>query len=274
MPSAWPPRLASRPVRWGLAATLAAGLGACGPQPGDFGRPRPNVVNDEIMPAVGNVAARQRGEPVSGYSFTDSERELRQLGYALIMPTHPRDGWNQYWAELRRTRIGDPVRFDADPRGYGHTLMREDYRSSRSRFIRMVDDMRADRSRIEPFCAKAVEVANADRIREGAVGHIADLSAVEIRSARDRIAENRMIIQWVRHGLNQHVAAYRRALNTQLVATPDQEAVLAERELAGLEADIQRMNVICAGGAVRGTVGVEQADPGYYPTTPRPLVVK
>lgn len=274
MPGHRPPRSAHRPARWGTVLAVLGGLAGCGPQPGDLGRPQPNVLNDEIMPAIGNVAARARGEPVSGYSFTDAEREMRQLGYALIMPTHPLDRWNQFWAELRRTRIGDPVRFDPDPRGYGHTLAREDYRSSKSRFIRMVDDMRADRSRIAPFCAKAVEVANADRIREGAIGYIANLSAVEIRSGRDRIAENRMVVHWVRHGLAQHVQAYRISLNTQLVATPEQEAVLAERELAALEADIARMDVICVGAAGRGRIDVEQAAPRYYPTTPAPLVVK
>jgi hypothetical protein len=248
-----------------LLAGLVLGLAACGPQPGDLGRPRPNTINDEIMPAIGNVAARERGEPVSGYSFTDAEREMRQLGYALIMPTNPLDRWNQYWAELRRTRIGDPIRFDPDPRGYCQTLAREDYRSSKSRFIRMVDDMRADRSRIAPFCAKALEVARADRVREGALSYIADLSAVEIRSARDRIEENRMIVGWVRHGLAQHVAAYRCALNTQIVATPEPEAVMAERELAALEADIARMDQLCSGIAGRGTIDVEQAPPRYYP---------
>jgi hypothetical protein len=237
-------------ARWGAALALLGGLSGCGPQPGDLGRPKPNAMNDEIMPAIGNFAARQRGEPVSGYSFTDAEREMRQLGYALIMPTHPLDRWNQYWSELRRTRIGDPVRSLPDPRGYCETLARQDYRSSKSRFIRMVDDMRADRSRIPPFCAKALEVANADRVREGALGYIANLSAVEIRSAQDRIEENRMIVSWVRYGLAQHAAAYRCALNTQLIATPEPEAVLAERELAALEVDIARMDEICGGGVV------------------------
>ncbi len=239
-------------------------LAACAPQ-GDLGRPAPNVLNDEIMPWMGNHAARLREEPVSGYSFTDAEREMRQMGYGLMMPTHPFDRWNQFWAELRRTRIGDPVATDPDPRGYCRTLAREDYRSSRSRFIRMTDDMRADRQRIRPFCEKALEVMNADRVREGAIRHIPTLTPVEIRSAHDRIAENRTIVAWVRHGLRQHADAYRCALNTQLVATPEPDAVMAERELSGLEADIREFDRLCAGASGRGSIGVEQAPPRYYP---------
>jgi hypothetical protein len=248
---------------------LAFVLAACAPQ-GDFGRPRANVLNDEIMPALGRPLARARDEPVSGYAFTDAERELRQLGYGLMMPTHPLDRWNQFWAELRRTRIGDPVATDPDPHGYCRTLERQDFRSSKARFIRMTVDMRADRQRIRPFCEKAREVLEADRVREGALGHIPTLTAVEIRSARDRIAENRTVIAWVRHGLNQHSAAYRCALNTQIVATPEQEAVMAERELRGLEEDIREFDRLCSVASSRGGIGVEQAPPRYYPRSPEP----
>lgn len=260
-------------TRRGLFGAMLLVVAACAPQ-GDLGRPAPNVVNDEIMPWIGNHAARLREEPVSGYSFTDAEREMRQMGYALMMPTHPLDRWNQYWAELRRTRIGDPVAYDPDPRGYCRTLAREDYRSSRARFIRMTDDMRADRQRIRPFCLKALEVMNADRVREGAIRHIPTLTPVEIRSAHDRIAENRTIVSWVRHGLRQHADAYRCALNTQLVATPEPDAVMAERELAGLEADIREFDRLCAGASGRGSIGVEQAPPRYYPRGDEAIISK
>ncbi|WP_439573073.1 hypothetical protein [Phreatobacter sp.] len=268
------PHVSARPLngastrRFLLAGLAAMTLAGCAPQ-GDLGRPAPNVLNDEIMPWLGDHAARQRGEPVSGYAMTDAERELRQLGYGLMMPTHPLDRWNQFWAELRRTRIGDPVAYDPDPRGYCRTLAREAYRSSTSRFVRMTDDMRADRQRIRPFCAKAVQVAEADRVRAGALGYIPDLSPVEVRSARDRIAENRMIVRWVRHGLDQHAEAYRCALHTQIVATPEPQAVMAERELAGLRADIAEFDKLCAAVPARGRVGVEVPGPGYYPMTPR-----
>lgn len=263
-------RLLRQPVfAWLALAAAALMLTACAPQ-GDFGRPAANVVNDEIMPWVGGHAARYREEPVSGFDFTDAEREMRQMGYGLMMPTLPHDRWNQFWAELRRTRIGDPVRFDPDPRGYCHTLEREHYRSSRARFIRMVDDMRADRQRIRPFCDKAREVMEADRVREGALGHIRTLSPVQIRSAHDRIAENRTIVSWVRHGLRQHADAYRCALDTQIVATPEAEAVLAERELRGLEEDIRDFDRFCAALPTRGAVGVEQAPQRFYPRSPPP----
>lgn len=267
MPLARPHRhMASARLALAAAALL---LAACAPQ-GDLGRPAPNVLNDEIMPWAGAHAARYREEPVSGYAFTDAEREMRQMGYGLMMPTHPLDRWNQFWAELRRTRIGDPVRYDPDPRGYCRTLEREAYRSSKARFIRMTDDMRADRQRIRPFCEKAREVMEADRVREGALGHIPTLTPVQVRSARDRIAENRTIVAWVRHGLRQHADAYRCALNTQIVATPELEAVMAEKELRGLEEDFRDFDRLCAGLPPRGAVGVEQAPPRFYPRSPPP----
>lgn len=258
---------AARPA-WhaGLALTLIL-LAGCAPQ-GDLGRPAPSVVNDEIMPWIGRHAARQRSEPVSGFAFTDAEREMRQMGYGLMMPTHPQDRWNHFWAELRRTRIADPVAYDPDPRGYCHRLARQDHRSSKARFIRMTDDMRADRQRIRPFCAKAREVIEADRVRKGALGYVQTLTPVEVRQAHDRIAENGTVVAWVRHGLTQHAQAYRCALNTQIVATPEVEAVMAERELAGLQADIAEFDRLCSADSGRGSVGVEQAPPRYFPASP------
>lgn len=250
-------------VRSLVVCATAGMLAGCLVQDGDFGRPRASVVNDEILPWLGRHTARARGEPVSGYPFTDNERELRQLGYALVMPGHPADHWNRFWAELIRTRVTGPSTFPPDPNAYCHLLAREGYRSSRARFTRITDDVRADRNRIAPFFGKAGEVVAADRVREGALARLVDLRPVEVRSARDRIAENRMVIDAVRQGLVSRVASYRCALHTLLVATPDQEAIMAERELLALERDVAGMD-----GLVPGLPAARVAGPSAEPYFP------
>lgn len=220
-----------------LALALAAPLSACAPQ-ADFGRPQANAVNDELLPWAGRHLARGREEPASTYPFTDAERDMRQLGYALIMPGHPADRWNYFWAELRRTRVGPSPAYAPDPEGYCRALYHEAYRSSRSRFLTIADNARADRQRIPPFFAKSREVAEADRVRMGATTYIANLTPAQLQHARDRVAENEMVVRWVREGLASRLNSYRCALNRLIVATPEHEAVLAEREIAGLERDI------------------------------------
>lgn len=232
-------------VSFGLL--LAAMLPGCAP-PADFGRAGPSVINDAALPWVGDHAARYRVEPVSSYPLTDAEREMRQTGYALLMPGHPLDRWNWFWAELRRTRIGTSPAYAPDPQGYCNTLYHEAYRSSASRFHRIAHDIRADRQRIPPFFAYARRVAEADRVRMGAAGGLPNLTEIQIRNARDRVAENEMIVRWVREGLVSRVQSYRCALHKLVVATPDTEAVLAERELALLEQDIAGLGSVREAG--------------------------
>ncbi len=73
--------------------------------PGDFGRPRPSVWNDTLLPATGSIAARLRDEPASRYGLTDDEAELRDRAWRFLMPAHERQWFERLVAELARTRI-------------------------------------------------------------------------------------------------------------------------------------------------------------------------
>lgn len=256
-----------------LAVCAAVALGACAPQSGDFGRAPAGVYEDHRLAFGVGYLAETRGEPVSDFPWTDNERDLRKLAYALIMPAHPLDRWNQFWAELRRTRIGDPLRSAPDPKGYCNTLLAEPHRSSTARFVRIVDDIRADRSRIPPFFAKAAEVAEADRIRLAAIGYVSSLTPAQIRNAVDRVEENRMVADWVRAGLKSRVASYRCAIHLLVVATPEADAVMAERELAALEADMAGLDRFSA--PVRGPQAAAHGPTarGFFPDVSRPSAI-
>lgn len=255
------------PLRFGALAAIFVPLllGACAPQ-GDFGRPRDNAVNDSLLPAAGSYLAALREEPSSGFPMTDAEKDLRRLGYRLAAPAHADDRWNQFFAEMRRTRLGPPQATRPDPHGYCETLIAEARRSAKSRFHRIIDDMRADRARIAPFFAKADEVAEADRVRRGALTYRPDVSAGEIRNANDRVAENLLVVAIVRESLADRVIAYRCALHRLVVATPEPEAVLAERELAEFEADVAALNR--PRRASPAEVTVAPRDGRFHPVSP------
>ncbi|MEI8144857.1 MAG: hypothetical protein WCH83_05300 [Alphaproteobacteria bacterium] len=241
---------------------LSLALGACAPQ-GDFGRPAPSVINDTALPFVGSVVARGREEPVSSFDLTDAEKALRTLAYAFVMHIHPRDHFNAFLAEMRRTRIA-PRSFAPNPEGYCSTLVNEHHASAKSRFRRIADDIAADRLRISPFFAKAAEVAEGDRVRLGALTYITTVTPQEVADARARVAENAMIVGWVRQGLANRVIAYRCALNQLVVATPEPEAVIAERELAGLEAALRALDAAEA-SRPRAEITVEPISRPFFP---------
>ena len=221
---------------WIAALLLAAG--GCAAPVGDFGRPRANVLNDNVLPLVGDTAAWLRGEPVSAAPFTDEERQLRDMAFAILMPPDDRQGWERQLAEWRRTRILPESRTHPWPPNYADVLLREKYRSSTARYARLIADVRADSTRPGPFFNIAARVSEMDAVRERAIAQMWHVSAEEREHASIRIAENRMIIDWVQRRFSERLAGYQLALDRLVVATPAPAAVEAERAIAVLAARI------------------------------------
>ncbi|MFD1332644.1 hypothetical protein ACFQ4O_11615 [Methylopila musalis] len=220
----------------GARATLiligCAALSACTPPTGDFGRVEPSVVHDRLLPALGLEAARQRGEPVSYYRLTDAERTMRALGWGVVMPPLPEQWRERTLVELRRTRVLPAERVRLEKESYVRTLLAIDYRSSGARYAKLIDDVRADTDRIEPFFAAAAKVAEDDRVRARAADRVPELTPDESANVDGRIAENGLMIAWVRDSFEERLIAYRYALDRLVLETPDRKAVEAEEAIA------------------------------------------
>lgn len=214
-----------------LAAMLAGG---CAAPAGDFGRPRANVFNDNIMPLIGESAAWVRGEPVSAAPYTDDERQLRDLAYAVLMPPDDRQAWERKLAEWRRTRFWPEERTHANIADYADMLLRTTYRSSTARYLKLIDDIRADSTRPGPFFTVAARVAEMDSVRERAIAQMWHLSPNEREHASIRIEENRMIVEWVQRRFMERHTGYQLALERLVLATPAPAAIEAERSLTVL----------------------------------------
>ena len=90
-----------------IALTIAALSPA---NAGDFGRPRPSLLDGLIPPQF------WKG-PVTGYSgfpLTDLENELRDRSYVLIRPNEPRGKWNLYIAGFAIAHLLPPSMTDYD----------------------------------------------------------------------------------------------------------------------------------------------------------------
>lgn len=217
-----------------LLATLTLAAGGCAAPVGDFGRPRPNVFNDNVMPLVGETAAWVRGEPVSAAPYTDDERQLRDLAYAILMPPDDRQTWERKLAEWRRTRFWPEARTQPNVADYADLLLRTSYRSSTARYARLLEDIRVDSTRPAPFFTVAARVAEMDAVREKAIASMWHLSPNEREHASIRIEENRMIVDWVLRRFAERLAGYQLALERLVLATPAPAALEAERALAAL----------------------------------------
>jgi hypothetical protein len=223
-----------------LAALL--GLAACARPTGDFGRAKPSVVHDRLLPSIGADFARRRGEPVSDFNLTDDEKELRRRAWAFVRSPHVRDWWLDTLVEGERTRIlpalegeGAPTpeivaslpRFALplldpayDPRRY-YAFLREDrFRSSETRWVRIGEDMLGDALLIPPYCEIAARVRRTDVERLAALNRQPGIDPATVDHAYARVSENEAVNAWVWRALRYRLTAYRFAIDSLEIETP------------------------------------------------------
>ena len=231
-------------VPLGLLA-LALALGGCAS--GDFGRTRADMRSDDMHRWVGEEATASVGIAPSQFQLTDDERQLRDYAYPLIEPPHMRPEWKGVFGDY--TPLPAPWRREIhfDRTSYGRLLIDEPHRSHSSRYAQLMEDVRDDLTRIEPFFQIATHVLDMDSKRNQGRAIVSDLSPREDNDAKARMAENAMVIKWVQHCLRQRAASYRWALERLVIQAPDPMVAEADRLIALLEAEAAPR--VASGGA-------------------------
>jgi hypothetical protein len=217
-----------------LAFVLVSGCSSTG----DFGRLHDDLVTDDIHAWVGHDAAASVGAPIAVGDLTDDERTLRDLAFPLIEPPYDRQRWDAVLYEygLKSSLRRELWAFNTAAY-YGH-LQGKYYRSTATRYNQLIDDVRNDIVRIEPFFQTARRVVAIDQRRAQSMQYVADLSPAERNNALARIGENSLTIAWVHHSLTERCASYHFALDHLVVAEPDPAAAEADRVLTQLQQQI------------------------------------
>jgi len=213
---------------------------------GDFGRTRQDFLNDDMHRWMGVEATSSIGLPASQFQLTDNERQLRDLAYPLIEPPHSRPAWKSVFGDY--TPIASPWRQTPvfDRTAYGRMLIDEPHRSHASRYSQLIDDVRADVARFEPFFGSAIKVIELDKKRNASLKYITELSPREHADAVARMQENSLIVQWVQQGLERRVSSYRWALERLVLQAPDGMAADADRLINELAAQTANPPVVTA----------------------------
>jgi hypothetical protein len=222
----------SRPrnaVGWPAALTVLIGLSLGGCSGGDFGRTRADFRNDDMHRWLGGEVTGSVGLKPSQFQLTDNERLLRDLAYPLIEPPHSRPAWRSVFGDYRP--LPSPWRQEVvfDRTAYGRTLIDEPHRSHSSRYAQLMEDVRDDITRFEPFFAAAVRVIDLDKKRNASLAHISGLSPRERDDAVARMQENSLIVQWVQQCLERRISSYRWGLERLVLQAPDNLAADADR---------------------------------------------
>lgn len=221
-----------RPLLASLLLSLA--LGGC--SGGDFGRTREDFRNDDMHRWLGAEATGSIGVSASQFQLTDNERQLRDLAYPLIEPPHSRPAWKSVFGDYKP--LPSPWRQSVvfDRTAYGRLLIDEPHRSHTSRYAQLMEDVRNDIVRFEPFFASAVRVIDLDRKRNASLKLVSQLSPRERDDAVARMQENSLIVQWVQQSLERRISSYRWALERLVIQAPDNIAADADRLIGELAA--------------------------------------
>jgi hypothetical protein len=217
-----------------FAVVLVSGCSSTG----DLGRLRDDLVTDDIHAWVGQDAAASVGAPVSANELTEDERTLRDLAFPLIEPPYDRQRWDAVLYEYGLKHYFQHELWAFNTSAYYAHLQGRSYRSTTSRYNQLIDDVRNDIVRIEPFFETARRVVALDQAREKSMQYMADLSPAERGNALARVGENSLTIAWVHHSLTERCASYRFALDHLVAADPDPAAADADRILVQLQQQI------------------------------------
>ena len=247
----------------GLSALLAFAVCGC-TQPGDFGRPAPSVVVDEILPYAGRGAATLSGEPVSASMLTDDEKVLRDRAYRYLSPFWPELPLGGILAEFRRSRLVPASAAYASPNAYFDALMSDRWRSSRAPYRRLEGDIAADDALLGPFFATAQRVAGIDRIRLAGLSRLEAIGPGPRNEAQARVAENEDLVHAVKAALAARIVAYRTALDRLLLEIPEEAGVAAERRLAVLEQSLALRPSLLPGAPLRAAATASSTR-SYFP---------
>jgi len=224
----------SRSVPVLMMLVIGAALGGC--SGGDFGRTRGDFRNDDMHRWLGGEVTSSVGLRASQFQLTDNERLLRDLAYPLIEPPRSRPAWRSVFGDYQP--LPSPWRQQVifDRTAYGRQLIDEPHRSHTSRYAQLMEDVRDDITRFEPFFSSAARVLELDRKRNASLKMVSELSPRERDDAIARMEENTLILQWVQQCLERRISSYRWALERLVIQAPDNIAADADRLIGELAA--------------------------------------
>ena len=185
---------------------------------------------------MGAEATGSIGLHSSRFQLTDYERQLRDLAYPLVEPPHSRPAWKSVFGDYEPAAPPWRQSPTFDRSAYGRQLIDEPHRSNASRYAQLIDDVRDDITRFDPFFNTARQVFDLDSKRNASLKFVSDLSPRERADAVARMEENTLIVQWVQQCLEQRIASYRWALEHLVVHAPDGIAADADRLIGHLAA--------------------------------------
>ncbi|KZL18544.1 MULTISPECIES: hypothetical protein [unclassified Pseudovibrio] len=208
-----------------LVSSTSLLLSACAKPTGDFGRAKPNFLHDRVAEDLGMLYRYSQKQDVSNLNLTDQENELRDRGWTLVVPPASEDWIGANKAQLERQGFLKDPYAAINPSNYYVYLRSDKYRSSETRYTRLIDDMRSDQKLLLPFCKIARQVLVSDHERLEALSRQTQVSPQFATGVKARVRENKSFVDWVLRATGRRLQAYQIAINALEVETPSAQQI-------------------------------------------------
>ena len=211
--------------KFAALAVLELLVASCGQPTGDFGRVEPSILHDSWLPFAGDKLANARGELGSDFNRTDNETTLRNRAWAIVAPPHLHDWFGETLVEFQRTRVLPEIDQKFNVKAYYELLRRDAFKSSETRWQRLLFDMRTDAQLAGPFWKEARRVKVDDAARMHSVDGSRDLTPAELYNATARVEENARVVDWVWRAMRFRLKSYRLCIDRMLIETPTERTM-------------------------------------------------
>jgi hypothetical protein len=212
-----------------LVGALLCAVPVAAHELGDFGRVKPGIVNDELIPGADNIGRRLLNMPVSDFNITDQEREMHDRVYRFLIARHVEDWAFDYEQVVFVASIFSARKGHDDL--YYKWLTHERYASSRVRYNTIADDVGADLLTLPSTFASICAVIEVDKQRAIAGDELPDIELAMLKQVRIRKAENDLYVARFVRAIRYRYDSYSYALDHFLVETPHPEAVRVDERL-------------------------------------------
>jgi hypothetical protein len=212
-------------------------VAGCTHPTGDFGRPRLNVMHDDILPAMGRASTSRYGATQSSLPLTVDEQALRNVGWTIVQPMNPKNRLAAQKAQFKGAGLRASAGVRENDQQYARYLSSRAFGTPASQANRLADDISTDEELSVTFYAIARRVNAADRQRSQPTADI----VVITRELSLRHEDNRRLISRVDAAVQHRLRAYQFALREVGYAGQSPDWARASRNLVKFEATYRRV---------------------------------
>jgi len=209
---------------------------------GDFGRDKPSVFNDEILPSIRKFAASASEEPVSNFAFTEKEQLLRTYSRRI-----GRDTGSLYFISAFA-----PIQPDqppsshqenkAGPRQGVEEIVVELPENVKSNPLVLNSEIEEDLSLIRRARNLSRSIVADDQLRSRRLAAIKNSSQSDRDNVTVRARENLQKINYIRQVASVRVKRYRRAIDVMSIADPQLNLKSTRTSLKRLGIELDRFS--------------------------------